>query len=29
MHLTEFHELIKTQHLDNEACSERGVDSDK
>jgi Sec7-like guanine-nucleotide exchange factor len=29
MHLTEFHELIKTQHVDNQACSERGVDSDK
>ena len=29
MHLTEIRELTKTQQVDNQACSERGVDADK
>jgi len=29
MHLTEIRELTKTQNAGSQACSERGVDSDK
>jgi len=29
MYLTEICELTKTQHVDSQACSKRGVGSDK
>ena len=29
MYLTEICELTKTQHVDSQACSQRGVGSDK